>query len=144
MAKLCRRPAFLYEIRSGLSEQRHLRRINRGKEQKRLLPMIRLLLTRRRDTCCIWTAIPSLRSHLTRSFGTGGQPLMVEQVGHFRLRRHVCLRFFDFGLPGPMMRAGRLTWFDRDGPDLPQRKLHRRLPDESRLAASLVNQSSAV
>jgi len=141
---------FLYEIRSALPEDQGIYAGSiDGKIRKRLLPA---------DSAAVYAAPGYLLyldgdTVLAQPFDTNrmelsGQPVMAaEQVGHassgygaMSVAGSSILAY-----SGPMMRPGRLTWFDRDGRASGTIAADgnysdfRLSPDESRLAASLVN-----
>jgi eukaryotic-like serine/threonine-protein kinase len=141
---------FLYGIRSGLPEQQGIYAGSiDGKTKKRLLP---------HDSSAVYAAPGYLLfldgdTILAQPFDAdrlelSGQPLMVaEQVGHAS-SGYAAMSVPGsaiLGYSGPMMRPGRLTWFDRDGNALGTVAAEgnyidfRLSPDESRLAASIVN-----
>jgi Tol biopolymer transport system component len=141
---------FLYGIRSGLPEKQGIYAGSiDGKTKKRLLP---------HDSFAVYAAPGYLMyldgdTILAQPFDSdrlelSGQPLMVaEQVGHASsgYGSMSVSGSAIFAYSGPMMRPGRLTWFDRDGRPLGTVAAEgnyidfRLSPDESRLAASLVN-----
>ena len=141
---------FLYVIRSGLPEQQGIYAGSiDGKIKKRLLPL---------DSAAVYAEPGYLLyldgdTALAQPFDSGrlelsGQPLMVaEQVGR------ASSGYSAMSVSGssilaysaPMMRPGRLTWFDRDGRLLgtvgPEGNYidFRLSPDEGRVAATVVN-----
>jgi serine/threonine protein kinase len=144
---------FLYEIRSGLPEQQGIYAGSiEGKTKKRLLP---------HDSAAVYAAPGYLLyldgdTILAQPFDSdrlelSGQPVMVAgQVGHAS-SGYAAMSVSDSSIlaySGPMMRPGRLTWFDRGGQPVSTVAAEgnytdfRLSPDESRLAASLVNPKS--
>jgi len=141
---------FLYVIRSSLPEQQgiYLGSID-GKIKKRLLP---------HDSAVVYAAPGYLLyldgdTILAQPFDPdrlelSGQPIMVaEHVGHAS-SGYASLSVSHSSIlaySGPILRPGRLTWFDRDGKPLGTVASEgsyvdfRLSPDESRVAASLVN-----
>jgi Tol biopolymer transport system component len=141
---------FLYEVRSGLPEQQGIYAGSiDGKTKKRLLP---------HDSAAFYAAPGYLLyldgdTILAQPFDAdrlelSGQPLMIaEQVGHASAGYGAMSTSGSsiLAYSGPILRPGRLTWFDREGKPLgtvaPEGNYidFRLSPDESRLAASLVN-----
>jgi Tol biopolymer transport system component len=141
---------FLYVIRSGLPEQQgvYAGSID-GKTKKRLLPL---------DSAAVY-AEPGYLLYLdgdtalaqpfdSNRLELSGQPLMVAgQVGRAS-SGYLAMSVSGSSIlaySAPMMRPGRLTWFDRDGKSLGTVGAEgnyidfRLSPDESRLAATLVD-----
>jgi serine/threonine protein kinase len=140
----------LYEIRSGLPEQQGIYAGSiDGKTKKRLLP---------HESAAVYAAPGYLLyldgdTVLAQPFDSdrlelSGQPLMVaEQVGRAS-SGYAAMSVSGSSIlayAAPMMRPGRLTWFDRDGKPLGTVAAEgnftdfRLSPDQSWVAASVVN-----
>ncbi len=145
---------FLYGIRSGLAEQQgvYVGSLD-GKVKKQLLLHL--------DTAAAYASPGYLlyvdgytllaQAFDANSLELSGQPFIVaEQVGHSTVG-YSSMSVSGAGIlayAGPILRAGQLTWFDREGRrsgtvDQEGEYLDFRLsPDENRVAASLINPRS--